>query len=128
MAAQLDSLFIPLNGVGGTPMPEATQAEVGRRLYHVHREKKVEHAIKLMQQGAGPEWKSFSEEDILLLSHLMQCTWNVIDQDRWEKIPFGSVTAGEIRQILSYGEGVRPGRNPKSESVETIKKILLGLS
>jgi hypothetical protein len=109
-------------------MPEATQAEVGRRLYHVHREKRVEHAIKLMQQGTGREWISFSEEDKLLLSHLMQCTWNVIDQDRWEKIPFGSITTGQIREILSCGEGVRPGRNPTPESVEMIKKILLALS
>jgi hypothetical protein len=109
-------------------MPEATQAEVGRRLYHVHREKKVEHAIKLMQQGTGREWKSFSEEDKLLLSHLLQCTWNVIDQECWEKIPFGSIKMGEVRQILSHGEGVRPGRNPSPESVDAIKTILLGLS
>ena len=109
-------------------MPEATQAEVGRRLYHVHREKKVEHAIKLMQQGTGPGWKSFSEEDVRLLSHLLQCTWNVIDQDRWDKIPFASIKMDNVRQILSYGEGVRPRRNPTPESVDAIKKILLGLS
>ncbi|MGA2105153.1 MAG: hypothetical protein ABSG06_07145 [Methanoregula sp.] len=109
-------------------MPEATQAEVGRRLYHVHREKKVERAMKQMQQGKGSDWKLFSEEEILLLSHLMQCTWNVIDQDLWDKIPFSSITISEIRQILSYGVGVRPGLNPTSESVDNIKKILLGLS
>ena len=77
-------------------MPEATQSEVGRRLYHVHREKKVERAIKHMQQGTGPEWKSFSEEDIRLLSHLLQCTWNVIDQDRWDKIPFASIKMSDV--------------------------------
>jgi len=109
-------------------MPEATQAEVGRRLYHVHREKRVEHAIKLMQQGTGKEWKAFSEKDIRLLSHLLQCTWNVIDQDHWEKIPFGSITTGQVRQILSNGEGVRPGRNPSPEAVEAIRTILLGLT
>ena len=27
-------------------MPDASQKEVGRRLYHVHREKRVEEAIK----------------------------------------------------------------------------------
>ncbi|MFZ0004928.1 MAG: hypothetical protein WCC86_01450 [Methanoregula sp.] len=109
-------------------MPEATQAEVGRRLYHVHREKKVERSIKMMQQGKKSEWKLFSEDEIRLLSHLMQCTWNVIDQDLWEKIPFSSITISEVREILSYGEGIKPGRNPTSESVDNIKKILLGLS
>jgi hypothetical protein len=109
-------------------MPEATQAEVGRRLYHVHREKRVEHAIKLMQQGTGTEWKSFSEEEVRLLSHLLQCTWNVIDQDRWENIPFGSITTGQVRQILLYSKGVGPGRNPSPESVDAIRTILLGLT
>ncbi len=108
-------------------MPDVTQAEVGRRLYHVHREKTVERAMKLMQQGIGSEWKSFSEDDINLLSHLLQCTWNVIDQGVWDKITFASVKTGDVRQILSYGEGVRPGRNPKPEAVEAIRKILLSV-
>jgi len=109
-------------------MPEATQAEVGRRLYHVHREKRVEQAIKLMQQGTGTEWKTFSEEEVRVLSHLLQCTWNVIDQDRWEKIPFGGITTGQVRHILSYSKGVGPGHNPSPESVDAIRTILLGLT
>jgi len=106
-------------------MPDVTQAEVGRRLYHVHREKTVEGSMKLMQQGIGAEWKSFSENDVELLLHLLQCTWNTIDQKVWDKIPFAKITAGEVRQILSHGEGVCPGCNPAPEAVAKIKKILL---
>ena len=109
-------------------MPEATPAEIGRRLYHVQREKKVEQAIKLIQQGLGPEWRSFSQEESILLGHLLQCTWNVIDQDLWEKIPFAHASKSDIDRILSFGEGVRPGKNPTQEAVGEIKKILLGLS
>jgi hypothetical protein len=108
-------------------MPDVTQAEVGRRLYHVHREKTVEGAIKLMQQGIGVEWKSFSEAENGLLLHLLQCTWNRIDQKVWDKIPFAKVTAKDVRQILSYGEGVSPGHNPKPEAVAEIMKILLAV-
>ena len=109
-------------------MPEATQAEVGRRLYHVHREKQVERAIKLMQQGIGTDWKSLSEDDIRLLSHLMQCTWNLVEQKQWEKIPFGSTTVTDVRKILSFGEGVMLGKNPNQDSVEGIREILFKLS
>lgn len=109
-------------------MPEATQAEVGRRLYHVHREKTVEYAMKQMQQGLGPDWKSFSEGDRAVLTHLLQCTWNKIDQKAWEKIPFSRITADDLRRILSYGEGVRPGRNPAPEAVAEIRTILLGIT
>ena len=109
-------------------MPEATQAEIGRRMYHVLREKRVEQAIKQIQQGLGPEWKSFTEGKIILLGHLLQCTWNTIDQDIWEKIPFAHASKTDIDRILSFGEGVRPGKNPKPEVIGEIKTILLGLS
>jgi hypothetical protein len=108
-------------------MPDVTQTEVGRRLYHVHREKTVEGSMKLMQQGVGPEWKKFSEADIGLLLHLLQCTWNTVDQKVWDRIPFSKITAGEVRQILSHGEGVGPGCNPAREAVAGIKKILLSI-
>lgn len=109
-------------------MPDVTQAEIGRRLYHVQREKRVERAVKLIQQGLGPEWKSYPEEKILLLGHLLQCTWNKVDQDAWEKIPFAHATKAEIDRILSYGDGVRPGKNPTPEAVGEIRKILLAMS
>jgi hypothetical protein len=108
-------------------MPDVTQAELGRRLYHVHRGKTVEASMKMMQQGVGQEWKSLSEADITLITHLLQCTWNKIDQKVWDKIPFVNTKMGEVRQILSLGAGVRPGKNPAPEAVEGIKKILLAI-
>ena len=69
-------------------MPEASQAEIGRRMYHVQREKRVERAVKLIQQGLGPEWKLYTGEKMMSLGHLSQCTWKTSDQDLWEKIPF----------------------------------------
>ena len=108
-------------------MPDVTQAEVGRRLYHVHREKRVEEAIKQIQQGLGTEWKLFSGEEVLLLGHLLQCTWNTIDQKIWEKISFADVITNDVRKILAQGEGVGPGKNPDPAAVVGIKKILLAV-
>jgi hypothetical protein len=108
-------------------MPDATQKEVGRRLYHVHREKRVEEAIKKIKHGVGTDWSQFNVEDIDLLGHLLQCTWNVIDQKTWDSIPFARMTAQQVQKILSYGEGVGPGKNPEPASVDEIKKILLTL-
>lgn len=108
-------------------MPDVTQKEVGRRLYHVHREKIVEEAIKKIKHGVGTDWNSFTREDIDLLGHLLQCTWNVIDQKIWDNLSFGSMTKNEVQKILSYGQGVGPGKNPEPNVVEKIKKILLSL-
>ncbi len=37
-------------------MPDVSQKEVGRRMYHVHRLKTVEEAIKKIKHGVGAEW------------------------------------------------------------------------
>jgi hypothetical protein len=108
-------------------MADVTQAEIGRRMYHVHREKTVEQAMKKMQQSIGPDWRSFSENEIHLLGHLLQCTWNTIDQKAWDAIPFGKAGTDVIRKILTHGEGVGPGHNPAPAAVAEIKKILLSL-
>ena len=109
-------------------MPDVTQAEIGRRMYHVHREKRVEHAVKLMRQGLGPSWHSLRDEEIEILGHVLQCTWNTIDQQQWERLPFGTMGMDTVRKILTCGEGVSPGHNPSPEAVAEIRKILLSLS
>jgi hypothetical protein len=108
-------------------MPDVSQKEVGRRLYHVHREKRVEEAIKKIKHGVGTDWSSFTREDIDLLGHLLQCTWNVIDQRIWDNLSFIIMTKNEVQKILSYGHGVGPGKNPEPVAVAEIKKILLSL-
>ena len=108
-------------------MPDVSQKEIGRRMYHVHREKSVEEAIKKIKHGVGTEWRSFTREEIDLLGHLLQCTWNVIDQKIWADVPFGNMTKNEVRKILSYGQGVGPGKNPEPAAVTEIKKILLSI-
>lgn len=108
-------------------MPDVSQAEIGRRMYHVHRGKRVEQAVKLMREAAGPEWRDLGEGEIHLLGHLLQCTWNTIDQKQWDAIPFGRTTMDAVHRILSHGEGVSPGHNPSPEAVAEIRKILLAL-
>jgi hypothetical protein len=83
--------------------------------------------MKLMQQGIGVDWKLLSEADVHLLSHLLQCTWNTIDQEIWDRIAFMKITIKDVRKILSYGEGVQPGRNPEPVQVDEIRKILLAI-
>ena len=109
-------------------MPEVSDKEIGRRLFHVHREKRVEIAIKKMKTGIGPEWKTYSADKIGVLNHILQCTWNVIDQKAWDTIPFEKVTKNDLDKIFRLGEGVSPGKNPSPENVEEIRRILLAVS
>jgi hypothetical protein len=68
----------------GEIMPDVSQAEIGRRMYHVHREKLVEQAVQKMLENLGRDRRLFSEDDVHLLGHLLQCTWNTIDQKVWD--------------------------------------------
>jgi hypothetical protein len=117
--------IIPNWDMEGNVMPDVSQKEVGRRLYHVHREKRVEEAIKKIRHGVGADWGSFTLEDIDLLGHLLQCTWNTIDQKTWDSLLFANMNKNDVRKILSFGGGVSPGNNPSTEAVAEIKKILL---
>lgn len=118
-----------LSACGGWgKMADISQKEIGKRLYHVHREKRVEEAIKKIKPGLGSEWSSFSKEEIELLGHLLQCAWNVIDQKTFENVSFSNMKKNDVRKILSYGEGVGPGKNPDTAAVNEIKKILLSFA
>ncbi|OPY36933.1 MAG: hypothetical protein A4E35_01773 [Methanoregula sp. PtaU1.Bin051] len=108
-------------------MPDVTQKEVGRRLYHVHREKMAEGAIKKIKIGLGDEWKSFTKDEIHSLGLLLQCTWNVIDRKEWDKIPFGHLTKNDVRNILTIGREYVPGATTDRPVIDEIKKILLAL-
>ena len=98
-------------------MPDVTQAEMGRRLYHVHREKRVEEAIRLIHQNLGPAaWRTLKEEEILLLGHLLQCTWNTIDQKEWGGIPFATVNMDMVPEDPFVRGRGQPGPQPGAGS------------
>ena len=120
--------FTLQSGGVANAMPEVSQKEVGRRLFHVHREKRVELAIKKIKAGIGSGWKKYSPDQVRILGHILQCTWNVIDQKAWESIPFDRVKEDDVDRMIRLGEGVAPGKNPTTENVEEIKKILLAVS
>lgn len=108
-------------------MPDISQAEIGRRMYHIHREKRVEHAIKQVQESLGTTWRSLKEDEIQKLGHVLQCTWNTVDQKQWDQIPFGKMDLDAVQKILSLSGEVRPGHNPSPETVAEIRAILLAL-
>ncbi len=114
-------------GNGVLKMPDVSQKEVGRRLYHVHREKRVEEAIKKIKHGVGTDWSSFTLDEIDLWVICCNVHGILLIRSIWDAIPFGSMTKNEVTKILSFGEGVGPGKNPDQAAVAEIKKILLSL-
>jgi hypothetical protein len=81
----------------------------------------------MMRYGLGPDWKSSLTIRFFSLGICCNATWNRIDEKTWDAIPFASAWKSDIEKILSYGEGVSPGKNTDQAAVGEIRKILLAL-
>ena len=106
-------------------MPDVSQTEVGRRLYHVHREKRVENAIRKLREHCGSQWKSLTEQEVHELEYVLSAAWNAIDQKTWESIPFASMSREEIGRLLAIGRQLDPEKGIDPTVLEEIRKILL---
>lgn len=108
-------------------MPEVSRREIGQRLYHVHREKRAQAAIKKIMAGLGDEWKTFSGSEIHLLGLLLQCTGNTVDQKIGDTLPFNRLTKEAVAKILSTGKDYVPGTAADKRVIDEIRKVLLAL-
>jgi hypothetical protein len=106
-------------------MPDITQADIGRRMYQLDKEKHVERSIGMVRQNLGNEWKSFSGEDIHMLERLIGDVWVGFDRTLWEKIPFGRMTKGDVEHILDIVKFLDMDKTPRTEVLARVQKVLL---
>ena len=113
-------------GRDGT-VPDITQADIGRRMYQLHKEKNVERAIEMLRQNLGADWKRFSDADIHLLEQLIGDVWVGFDRKLWEKIPFGHMTRDDVEHLLAIGKNIVPGKTPKTQVLDDVQNVLLAV-
>jgi hypothetical protein len=85
----------------------------------------VERIIEKIRTNIGPEWKSFTGDEIHLLERLLSAAWANMEQSAWEKIDFSRVSKDDIRRILDVGKYMDLDKTPQHTIVEEIGKILL---
>jgi hypothetical protein len=114
--------------VGGNgEMPDITQADIGRRMYQLHKEKNVERAIGMLRQNLGADWKRFPDADIHLLEQLIGDVWVGFDRTLWEKILFDQMTREDVDHLLAIGKNMVLDKTPKTQVLEEVRKILLAV-
>jgi hypothetical protein len=109
----------------GIRVPDVTQTEIGRRLYHVHRDKRVENAIKKLRDHCGSHWKSLTEQEIRDLEYVLSGIWTSLDEKTWERIPFASLTKEDVSNLLRLAKGADLSKGIDAAVLEEAKKIVL---
>jgi hypothetical protein len=105
-------------------MPEISQADIGRRMYQLHKEKSVERTIEMLRESLGSDWKSFSDADIHLLESLIGDVWVGFDKVLWEKIRFDLMKKDDVDRLLAIGKYMVMDKTPKTQVHDEVQKIL----
>ena len=106
-------------------MPDVSRTEIGRRIFSLQKEKNVEQAIEKIRQHIGPEWASFSQDDLKALKHILGEIWVYLERDLWEKITFSRITRMELFDIISIGRKSLEKEMNDRKAVEDVTAILL---
>ena len=105
-------------------VPDVSQTEIGRRLYHVHRDKRVEKAIKKLREHCGSHWKSLTEQEVRDLEYLLSGAWTSMDQKTWESIPFANMKKEDVAGLLRLAKGTDLSKGIDGTVLDEVKKII----
>lgn len=108
-------------------MPDVSQTEIGRRLYQVHREKRVEMAIRKLREHCGSHWKSLTEHEVRDLEYLMSGVWTSVDQKTWESIPFANMSKEDVGRLLRLAKGSDLSKGIDGAVLDEAKEIVLSV-
>jgi hypothetical protein len=126
-AEEADTSLVTKRDGGHGAMPDISQADIGRRMYQLHKEKSVERAIELLRHNLGADWKTLTDADILLLEQLIGDVWVGFDRKLWEKIPFDRMTRGEVDTVLAAGKNMIIDKTPKSQVIDQVRNVLIAI-
>ncbi len=105
-------------------MPDVSRAEIGRRIFILNKEKHAEAAIEKMRRNLGPEWNSFSMEEITLLRRFLGEAWVYTERSVWDEIAFSEVTVGDLSQIVGIGREIQENKVSVQEGIKNIVALL----
>jgi len=108
-------------------VPDISQTEIGRRLYHVHRDKRVEKAIKKLREHCGSHWKSLTEQEVRDLEYLLSGVWTSLDEKTWESIPFANMSKDDFSNLLRLAKGTNLSKGIDGAVLKEAKEIILAV-
>ena len=109
-------------------MPDVSRTEVGRRIFQLRKEKSVEKAVDMIRQHLGPDWKSFSQDEIKIVQYLLGNAWVYIERSTWDSFAFSKITDRDMRAIIYIGHELELKKIDEKKALIEVTKILNGLA
>ena len=109
-------------------MSNATEDNLGRRRFLLHRDKAVEQAIERIRRSPHAEWETLSPEERAGLRTALTEIWDNCDRDRSEQYCFSTLTRLDILALIALVTGMREKHDPASGAKTEIEAILLSCS
>lgn len=105
-------------------MPDVSRTEVGRRIFQLKKEKSVEKAMDMIRHHLGPEWKSFSQDEIKIVQSLLGNAWVYIERSTWETYAFSKMSDRDMRALIHIGHELGLKKIDEKKALEEVTTIL----
>lgn len=108
-----------------TVMSSATEDNLGRRRFLLHRDKAVEHAIERIRRSPGAEWETLTPEERAGLKTTLTEIWDNCGRDHWEQYCFSTLTKLDILALIALVNEMRGRHDPACGAKSEVEAILL---
>jgi hypothetical protein len=88
-------------------MAHVTDDNLGRRLFHIQKEKAVEDALEKIRRGQGSEWPTIPAADKETLNKILGELWTSIDRTRWGSYSFSKLSKEDIKALIVLGKYIK---------------------
>jgi hypothetical protein len=106
-------------------MSPATEDNLGRRRFQLHRDKAVEQSLEKIRRAPDSAWESLTPEQRTRLKAVLADIWENCEHRRWEQYCFSTITKADILRLIALNDEVRARHQQISDARGDFEAILL---
>ncbi|MFA5267872.1 MAG: hypothetical protein WC379_07865 [Methanoregula sp.] len=106
-------------------MSPATEDNLGRRRFQLHRDKAVEQSLEKIRRAPDSGWESLTPEQRARLKGVLAEIWENCERGRWEQYCFSTITRSDILQLITLADEVQARHRQISDARGDYEAILL---
>ena len=88
-------------------MSPATEDNLGRRRFQLHRDKAVEQSLEKIRRAPDSGWETLTPEQRAGLKAALSEIWENCERGRWEQYCFSTMTQSDILRLIALNDEVR---------------------
>ena len=88
-------------------MSPATEDNLGRRRFQLHRDKAVEQSLEKIRRAPDSGWETLTPEQRAGLKAVLAGIWENCERGRWEQYCFSTITKPGILRLIALNDEVR---------------------